>query len=57
MINALVVGGLVQQSLELSDVRNLNLGNPALALGAGVDGLSVVLQDGVAADDLAGNRG
>jgi hypothetical protein len=57
VLNGRVVGGLVQQSLELSDIRNLNLGNPAFALGAGVDRLSVVIQDGVAADDLAGNRG
>lgn len=57
MIDGLVVGGLIQQSLELSGVGNLNLGNPSLTLGAGVDGLSVVLQDLVAADHLAGDGG
>lgn len=57
MIDGLVVGGLIQQSLELSGVGNLNLGNPSLTLGAGVDGLGVVLQNGVAADDLAGHGG
>jgi hypothetical protein len=56
-IDGLFVGSLVQQSLELSDIGDLNLGNPTLTLGAGVDGFSVVLQDLVAADHLAGDGG
>lgn len=57
MIDGLVVGGLIQQSLELSSIGNLNLSDPALALGAGVDSLCVVLQNVVAADNLAGHGG
>lgn len=51
------VGLLAHESLELSSIADLNLSNPSVLLGAGVDSLSVVLQDGVTLDDLAGDRG
>jgi hypothetical protein len=57
VIDGFVVGGLIQQVLELSNVGNLNFSNPALTLGAGVDSLNVILQNGVAADDLASHGG
>lgn len=51
------VGLLAQESLDLSSIANLNLSNPSILLGAGVDGLGVVLQNGVTLDDLAGDGG
>lgn len=51
--NGLEVGGLVQKSLNLRNIANLDLRNPSLTLGAGVDGLSVVLQDAVTTDNSA----
>ncbi len=57
MVESLVVGSLVQQSLQRSGVSDLDLGDPALTLRAGVDGLGVVLENGVTTDDLASNGG
>lgn len=57
MVESLVVGSLVQQSIESSSIGNLDLSNPALLLGAGVDGLGIVLENGVTTDDLASNGG
>lgn len=57
MVKGLVVGSLVQQSIERSSVSDLDLGDPALLLRAGVDGLGVVLENGVTTDDLASNGG
>lgn len=57
VVESLVVGRLVQKSIERSSVSDLDLSNPTLLLGAGVDGLGVVLEDGVTADDLASNGG
>lgn len=54
--NGLEVGGLIQKTLNLRDVANLDLSNPSLTFGAGVDGLSVVLQDAVTADNSASDR-
>ena len=51
------VGLLVHERLDLGSIADLDLGNPSILLGAGVDGLSVVLQNGVALDDLAGDGG
>lgn len=57
MVKSLVVGSLVQQGVERSGVRDLDLSDPALLLGAGVDGLGVVLENGVTTDDLPSNGG
>ena len=51
MVESLVVGSLIQQSIQRNRVLNLDLGDPALLLRAGVDGLGVVLQNGVTTDD------
>jgi len=57
VIDGLVVGGLIQQTLKLSGIGKFKLGDPALTLRAGVDDLSFILQSGVAADDLASHGG
>ena len=57
MVESLVVGSFVQKSIERSSVSDLDLSNPALLLGAGVDGLGIVLENGVTTDDLASNGG
>lgn len=57
MVDGLVVGSLVQQSIQRSGVSDLDLRDPALTLRAGVDGLGVVLENGVTTDDLARNGG
>lgn len=57
LIDGLLVSRLIQQSVQLSGVRDLDLRDPALALGASIDGLGVVLKDSIAADDLARHGG
>jgi hypothetical protein len=52
----LLVGLGVQQSLQLCGVADLDLGDPGIALGALVDGLSLVVKKGVARHDLSGHR-
>lgn len=57
MVEGLVVGSLIQQGIERSGVSDLDLSDPAFILRAGVDGLGVVLENGVTPDDLASHRG
>lgn len=57
LIDGLLVSSLIQQSVQNSRVRDLDLRDPAFALRAGVDGLGVVLKNRVAADDLARHGG
>lgn len=57
LVDGLLVGSLIQQSIQLGGVRDLDLSNPALTLGALVDGLCLVLQNRVTADNLASNWG
>lgn len=57
MVEGLVVGSLIQQSIQRCRVLDLNLGDPALLLRAGVDGLGIVLENGVTADDSASDGG
>lgn len=56
-IDDLLVGSLIKQRIKLSNISDLNLSNPALTLGTLVDGLSLILEDAVCLDDLAGDRG
>jgi hypothetical protein len=55
-IDGLLVGSLIKELFELCSIGNLNFSNPALTLGALVDGLSLILENAVTADDLAGDR-
>lgn len=57
VVEGLVVGSLIQQSIQRGRVLNLDLSDPALLLRAGVDGLGVVLQNGVTTDDGASDGG
>lgn len=57
LVNGLIVGGLIHQRIQLSRVRDLNLCNPALALRASIDGLGLIIEDNVTADDLARDGG
>lgn len=56
-INGLLVGSFVEEGIELSNISDLDLGDPTLTLGALVDGLSLVLEDAVAGNDLTGDGG
>lgn len=56
-IDGLFVGSLIKQGIELSSISDLNLSDPALTLGALVDGLSLILKDAVTLDNLASNGG
>lgn len=56
-INGLLVGLRVQQPFKLRSIVDLDLCNPGITLRALVDGLGLVIQEGVTLQHLSGHRG
>ena len=56
-INGLLVGLRIQQPLKLRSIVDLDLRDPGITLRAVIDGLGLVIQEGVTLQHLSGHRG
>lgn len=53
ILNTFQISLLIQQSVQLARIIDLNLSNPALTLGTLIDYLGLIAQDGIAIHNLS----